>query len=296
MRTTGIGESPVRVACIQFEPRVGEKEENLKRVLKLAQEAADKGAELILLPELSNTGYVFESRREAYELSEEVPHGETVEEWAELTKSRGIYLVGGVAERAGSALYNTSVLSGPMGYLGKYRKLHLWDREKLFFEPGDLGFPVFQTPLGRLAMGICYDLWFPETIRIYSLKRADIVLMPANWVCIGDKVEEGRLVEALCVAQAHMNGVFIAAADRVGVERGQSFLGRSMVVSPRGRILAGPASYEGEELIYADLNLADSRLKKVRTGLNHIIHDRRIDLYGSLLGYEEPHSSGEKTA
>ncbi len=288
MAASRIGESPIRVGCIQFEPRVGEKEENLKGVLRLVEEAAGKGAGLILLPELANTGYVFESRREAYELSEEVPEGETVREWVDLSKSRGVYLVGGIAERDGGALYNTSVMVGPEGYLGKYRKLHLWDREKLFFEPGDVGLPVFQTPIGRLAMAICYDLWFPETVRIYSLKGADMVLMPTNWVCVEDMVKEGRLVEALCVAQAHMNGVYVAAADRVGVERGQRFLGRSMVVSPRGGILAGPASYEDEEVIYADLNLTDSRLRKRRTSLNHIILDRRIDVYGALLGLDEP--------
>jgi N-carbamoylputrescine amidase len=282
----GGAESPIKIGCCQLEPRVGRKEENLKKTLRFIEEAAGMGSNIVLLPELANTGYVFESRREAFQLSEEVPGGETTSEWMELSRSLGIYVVGGLAERDGNALYNTSVLLGPDGFLGKYRKLHLWDREKLFFEPGDLGLPVFQAPVGRLSMCICYDLWFPETIRILSLRGADIVLVPTNWVCVEDRVEEGRLVEALCTAQAHMNGVFIAAADRVGVERGQSFLGRSMILSPRGRIIGGPASFDNEEIVYADLNLTDSRLKKRRTSLNHILLDRRIDVYEALLGYE----------
>lgn len=282
-----VGESIVKIGCCQIEPRVGRKEENIEKTLRFAGEAADEGAQLILLPELANTGYVFETRGEAYELSEEVPGGETTNLWGAFARERGVYLAAGIAEREGHRLYNSSVLLGPDGYIGKYRKLHLWDREKLFFEPGDLGLPIFHTPLGRLAMYICYDMWFPETTRIYAMQGADIILNVTNWVPSKEEAEASRVVEAVCVAHAYLNAVFMAAADRVGVERGQPFLGGSMIVAPDGGLLAGPASRDGEEIIYAECNLVEARRLKRRSRLNHIVLDRRIDVYDPLLGYDE---------
>ena len=283
------GESVVKIACCQIEPRVGRKEENLEKTLRFAEEAADEGAALILLPELANTGYVFNTRSEAFGLSEEVPGGETIRAWEELAMRRGVYLAAGMAEREGGRLYNSSVLMGPEGYIGKYRKLHLWNREKLFFEPGDLGLPVFHTPLGRLAMYLCWDMWFPELTRIYALQGVDLILNITNWVSAGRdrEEEETRLTEAVCVALAHINSVFIAAADRIGIERGQPFLGRSMIVSPSGELLAGPASHDQEETIFAVCNLVESRKRKRKTRLNHLMLDRRTDVYDTLLGYDD---------
>jgi len=281
------GESTVKIACCQMEPKVGRKEENVKRGLRMAGEAADGGAAIILLPELANTGYVFHTREEAYALSEEVPGGETTETWEEFAVDREIYLAAGVAEREGRRLYNSSVLMGPDGFVGKYRKLHLWNREKLFFEPGDLGLPVFHTSLGRLAMYICYDMWFPELTRIYALQGADLILNVTNWISSEDWREYSRLTEAVCVSQAHLNAVFIAAADRIGVERGQPFLGRTMIVSPSGELLAGPASHDSEEVIAAECNLMEARRRKRKTKLNHVVLDRRTDVYDVLLGYDD---------
>jgi len=119
------GESLIRIGCCQMEPRIGQKEENVEKTLRFAGEAADDGADLILLPELANTGYVFDTRSEAWELSEEVPGGETTRVWEEFAKERGVYLAAGIAEREGQRLYNSSVIIGPGGYMGKYRKLHL---------------------------------------------------------------------------------------------------------------------------------------------------------------------------
>jgi N-carbamoylputrescine amidase len=283
------GESVVKIACCQIEPRVGRKEENLEKTLRFAEEAADEGATVILLPELANTGYVFNTRSEAFGLSEEVPGGETIRAWEELAMRRGVYLAAGMAEREGGRLYNSSVLMGPEGYIGKYRKLHLWNREKLFFEPGDLGLPVFHTPLGRLAMYLCWDMWFPELTRIYALQGVDLILNITNWVSAGRgrEEEDTRLTEAVCVALAHLNSVFIAAADRIGIERGQPFLGRSMIVSPSGELLAGPASHDQEETIFAVCNLVESRKRKRKTRLNHLMLDRRTDVYDTLLGYDD---------
>ena len=279
-----VAESGVTIACCQMEPHVGDKEGNVAKSLKFAADAADQGANVILLPELANTGYVFETRNEAYELAEEVPDGETTLKWEAFAKDRGVYLAAGISELGGGCLYNSCVLLGPEGYIGKYRKLHLFNREKLFFEPGDMGLPVFDTPIGRFGMIVCYDMWFPEVIRIYVLEGADLILNVTNWV--GSKnTRDSTVVEAVLIAQAHLNAVFIAAADRIGVERGQPFLGRSMIADPTGKVLAGPASFVDEGIIYAECNLMDARTRKRKTRLNNIVHDRRDDVYDKLLGY-----------
>jgi predicted amidohydrolase len=280
-------ESLIKIACCQIEPHVGQKEENVDKTIRFAKEASNHGAHIILLPELANTGYVFETREEAFDLAEVVPGGETSRRWEEFARDRGVYLAAGIAEREGSQLYNSSVLIGPDGYIGSYRKLHLWNREKLFFEPGDLGLPVFHTPLGRMAMYVCYDMWFPEITRIYALQGVDLILNVTNWVAGSEAERDSRVTEAVCVANAHLSSIFIAAADRIGVERGQPFLGRSMIASPTGEVLAGPASFDGEEIIYAECNLAEARTRKRRTRLNHVVHDRRTDVYDVLLGYDE---------
>jgi N-carbamoylputrescine amidase len=280
-------ESVVSIACCQVKPTVGEKDENIGKTLRFAKEAARLGADIILLPELANTGYVFETRAEAFGLAEVVPGGETTRVWEEFAQDRQVYLAAGIAEREGNRLYNSSVLIGPNGYIGSYRKLHLWNKEKLFFEPGDLGIPVFNTPMGRMGMIVCYDMWFPELVRIYTLQGVDLVLNVTNWVAGSDQENDSRVTEAVCVAQAHLNSVFMAAADRIGIEREQPFLGRSMIVSPTGEVLAGPASFDEEEVITAECNLVDARTRKRKTRLNHVVHDRRTDVYDVLLGYDE---------
>lgn len=281
-------ESRVIIACCQIEPRVGQKDRNVESSLRLAETAViQHGARLILLPELVNTGYVFETREEAFSLAEKVPGGETTGLWEEFSMERGVYFAAGLAELDDGRLYNSSVLLGPDGYIGKYRKLHLWNREKLFFEPGDLGLPVFHTPIGRLSMIICYDMWFPETMRICALQGSDIVLNLTNWVSSDEFEKDGRITRAVCAAQAHLSSIFIAASDRIGVERGQPFLGMSMIVGPKGELLAGPASYDKEEIITARCNLMEARTRKRKTRLNHLILDRRTDVYDTLLGYED---------
>ena len=120
-----------------------------------------------------------------------MPAGETTAAWSEAARRHNIYIVAGIAERAGGALYNSAVVLGPSGYIGTFRKVHLWAAENLFFEPGDLGFPVFKTPIGRIGVAICYDGWFPETFRLQALQGADIVCVPTNWVPIPGQ-EAGR--------------------------------------------------------------------------------------------------------
>lgn len=283
-RTRG-AEGRVRVACIQFAPRVGHKEENVARSMELLTRAAAEGGGLCILPELSSSGYVFNARVEAYELAEPVPEGPTTHAWMKVARERKVLIVAGIAERAENRLYNSAVVVGPDGFIGKYRKMHLWHEEKLFFEPGDLGFPVFTTMLGCLGLCICYDLWFPETLRLLAVQGADIVCVPTNWVPMpGQPAHERPMAVNLCMTAAHCNGIYVAAADRVGTERDQPFLGHSVIVNPLGWSIAGPASPDKEEIIYADCNLVEARRARTLNDLNVLLRDRRTDVYDATLG------------
>lgn len=278
-------EAAVRIACVQMEPIVGEKDRNVRRSIEMIEEAADKGATLVVLPELCNSGYVFDTREEAFALSEEIPAGPTCQAWAGVASKHGLHIVAGIDERDGDALYNSSVVIGPHGYVGTFRKVHLWNKENLFFEPGNLGFPVFKTPIGRIGTFICYDGWFPESYRLCALQGADIVCVPTNWVPIpGQDENREAMANILAMAAAHSNSIFIAAADRIGTERQQPFIGQSIIVSYTGWPVSGPASPDKEEIIYADVNLSDARRKRNWNEYNQVLRDRRTDLYNEMLG------------
>lgn len=278
-------EALVKIACAQMEPVVGMKDQNLRRSIEMIEEAAGKDASLVVLPELCNSGYVFETREEAFALSEAVPDGPTSRAWCEVAAKHDLHIVAGINERDGEALYNSSVVIGPHGYVGTFRKVHLWNEENLFFEPGNLGFPVFKTPIGRIGTFICYDGWFPESYRLCALQGADIVCIPTNWVPIpGQDEDREAMANILVMAAAHSNSVFVAAADRVGTERAQPFLGQSLITSYTGWPIAGPASADKEEIIYAEVNLADARRKRNWNEYNQVLRDRRNDVYEEMLG------------
>ena len=278
-------EAAVRIACVQMEPIVGEKDRNVRRSIEMIEEAAGKGATLVVLPELCNSGYVFDTREEAFALAEEIPAGPACQAWAGVASKHGLHIVAGIDERDGNALYNSSVVIGPHGYVGTFRKVHLWNEENLFFEPGNLGFPVFKTPIGRIGTFICYDGWFPESYRLCALQGADIVCVPTNWVPIpGQDENREAMANILTMAAAHSNSLFIAAADRIGTERQQPFIGQSIIVSYTGWPVGGPASPDKEEIIYADVNLSDARRKRNWNEYNQVLRDRRTDLYNEMLG------------
>ena len=270
----------LQVSCIQFEPAIGDVASNLTRSSALIRHAAATGSRLIVLPELANTGYVFETLEEARSLAEPAPDGPSARAWSQLAQELGIHLVAGIAERDGNILYNSALIAGPDGYIGTYRKAHLWDRENLFFAKGNLGFPVFDTALGKIGVAICYDGWFPETFRQLALGGAEIVCVPTNWVPMPDQpAGEAAMANVLHRAAAHSNGIFIACADRVGVERGQPFEGQSLIVGPRGWALAGPASRDKPETLTALVDLAAAGRKDLNA-FNSLLRDRRADVYG----------------
>lgn len=284
-RITG-QENVVKVAVVQMSYNLGEKEITVKKTISKITEAADNGAKLIVLPELCNTGYVFNSREEAYSLAEPVPEGETVKAWEKIASEKDVYIVAGILEKEGVDMYNTAVLVGPDGFIGKFRKMHLWDEDKLWFEPGNLGIPVFHTPIGKIAIIICYDMWFSEMWRIAALKGADIVCVPTNWLKLDFLSEEVQtLAPYMAIVAGNTNALFVACADRVGSERGITFPGKSLICGPLGP-MAGPASPTEEEILYQDCNMADARSYNWN-GHNVLFRDRRCDYYDEMLGTDE---------
>jgi predicted amidohydrolase len=278
-------ESQIRVACLQMQPHVGDVSGNVTHSLALLEKAAAAGVGLAVLPELANSGYVFATRDEAFACAEIVPGGPSTNAWIEAARTHRMVVVAGICERDGDALYNGAVVVGPHGFIGKYRKNHLWGAENLFFERGNLGVPVFRIGAGRIACAICYDIWFPETFRLAALQGADMLCVPTNWVPMPEQPDHlPMMANILSMSGAHANSMFVAAADRIGVERGQPFLGSSLIVSHTGWPVAGPASVEREETIIADVNLADARRKRTLNEFNQLLRDRRTDVYGEMLG------------
>src|SRR5215469_3976510 len=240
--------SAARVAVVQFNPQVGLEnlDCNARAVTERLAQAVSHDADLIVLPELATTGYSFNSRAEAYAHSEKVPRGRTVQAWEAFSKQHDVYIVGCLPELDEVQLFDTAVLVGPDGYIGKYRKTHLWNEEKLFFTPGNLGYPVFETRIGRIGLLVCWDIWFPEAARIVSQLGADIICIPTGWVWTPPPLYDASgvcMAAHLTITAAHANTVFIATADRIGVERGAGFMGNSLIAGtngwPIGRI-AGP--------------------------------------------------------
>ncbi|MCP4630280.1 MAG: hydratase [bacterium] len=279
-------ESLVKVAALQMEPHIGDKERNVPESVSLITKACEMGVKLMVLPELCNTGYMFNSREEAFALSETVPEGPSTSAWIECCKKFDAHIVAGIAEREDNRLYDSAVVLGPEGHIGTYRKLHLWNEEKLWFEPGNLGLPVFDLTFGRIGCRICYDVWFPETSRILAAQGTDIICDSTNWV-VAEPLQSKKKITAVYSAQQNslFNSCFSICSDRTGLERGQAFIGSSIISNPSGDLVAGPGSPDEPEIVLAEINLMEARYRHW-SELNNPLTDRRLDVYDTCLGYD----------
>src|SRR5580700_10959359 len=254
---------PVRIAVAQYEPHVGELEENRSQAVRWAEAAAGEGANLIVLPELASSGYVFADEAEAQRSAEDPDDGPTVRALRQVCTAHGCYIVAGISERDGECRHNSAVLVGPEGRLATYRKLHLYYDEQSWFEPGD-ELPIVDLPFGRVGIIICFDLWFPEPARALALAGAEIIAVPTNWVASFKRTvwdDRGYCQgDYIAMATAAQNSVVMVCADRIGVERGTTFLGASIIVGPDGWPVAGPASRDQPELLMAEVDLDDVEL------------------------------------
>lgn len=262
---------------------------NLEKAIEQISVAASRGANIVCLQEVFNTQYPCQSEDYAhFDLAEEIP-GPTSRRLSEVAAKHGVVVTCSIFERRTQGLYhNTAVTFDVDGSMvGRYRKMHIPDDpryyEKFYFTPGDLGFSIAQTRFGKLGVGVCWDQWYPEAARLFALRGAEILLYPT---AIGwhhaERDELGASQhsswETAMRAHAIANGVFVAAANRVGIEDGLQFWGASFVADPGGNLLHR-ASHDSEELVLVACDL--NRIDSVRTHWP-FLRDRRIDAYQEI--------------
>jgi len=246
----------IKIVLAQISSKREDKEENLRRFEQATLKAKQQGADLVVFPELSLTGYVV--RDQIYELAETVP-GPAIQRMENLARNTGLHIIFGMpelSEKARATIYNTAVFIGPDGLIGKYRKMYLPTHsvfeEKRHFRSGNQ-IAVFDTPLGKIGLCICYDIFFPEVARMVRLQGAELI------VCISASPAVRRsYFEILTAARAIENTAFLAYVNLVGVEDGLQFWGGSRLVSPTGDLLA-KAKYDEEDFVLCDVRYSDLR-------------------------------------
>jgi predicted amidohydrolase len=263
----------MKVGYVQFCPHFGDKDYNLQRAEGLIREVE---ADLLVLPELFNSGYLFQFKQEVAKAAEPIPAGPTTQALLRLAKERKAHIVAGLAEEAGRRLFNSAVLVSPRGWARVYRKSHLFVDEKSFYHPGDTGFLVFDVGTARLGLMVCFDWIYPESARTLALKGADIICHPANLVL--------PFCQRAMVTRCLENGVFAITANRTGKEirggKSLAYSGMSQITGPRGEVLlsAGP---EEDAVGVVEIDPLKARDKMV-TERNDLLADRRPELYGEI--------------
>jgi 5-aminopentanamidase len=264
----------MRIGVYQSDPVFGDVGANIEQAFK---DLPAGEADLWVLPELFNTGYQFVSQEETLALAEEIPGGRTCRDMKELAANLSSILVFGMAERVENCCYNSAALVGPQGFIGVYRKAHLFFEEKEFFKPGDTGFQVFDVGWAKIGIMICFDWFFPETARVLSLLGADILCHPSNLVL--------PFCQKAMVTRSLENAVYSVTANRVGTEaRGGkeplAFTGGSQILGPSGRILSGLNDREKGWAV-VEIHVEEARNKKI-TVHNDRFQDRRPEFYSRL--------------
>jgi len=261
----------MKAGFFQFNPAFGNKKENFDNVRAAVK---DTSLDLLVLPEFFATGYQFVSKDEVAELAEPVPEGETTEFLTLLSKDKNVYIVAGLPEKDGETFYNSAVLTGPEGFIGLYRKTHLFFEETIFFAPGNTGFRVWDTKIGRIGIMVCFDWFFPESARTLALKGAEVIAHPSNLVL--PYCPQAMPVRCL------ENRVYAVTANRIGTEQRKegpalTFIGQSQVTSPKAEILVR-AETDKEVMLAADIDLSLARDKTLNP-YNDLFQDRRPSFY-----------------
>lgn len=265
----------MKAGFLQFKPEFGNPGKNIVRVKEFLK---DKEFDLMVLPELADSGYLFSDKEELELYSEDIKSGMFVNGLKEICKDRNGHIVSGICERDGDKFYNSSVLVYPEGSVKVYRKIHLFDKEKIWFAPGNLDLETYEISDGnsgkvKIGMMICFDWIFPETARTLSLKGAQIICHPSNLVM--------QYCQRAMFARALENHVFTITANRTGKDIKPDdeifFTGESVMLSPKGEyLLKGSAA--NEECMITEINPSESLDKFVRPD-NNLFNDRRKEFY-----------------
>ena len=271
----------IKLALAQISSKRENKEANLQKITALTFKAKEQGADLAIFPELSLSGYVV--RDQFYELAETIP-GPTVKKVEALAKETGMHIIFGMpelSEKTQATVFNTAVFVGPNGLIGKYRKMYLPTHsvfeEKRYFRPGYEA-AAFPTDLGNIGLCICYDIFFPEVLRLTRLKGAQLI------ICISASPAVRRsYFETLTCARAIENTAFVAYVNLAGVQDGLQFWGGSRLVSPNGDVVA-KAKYDEEDFLICEVDYSD-----LRTAETFIptLRDLRPELFDKLKEYSE---------
>ena len=263
----------MRVAFVQMNPEFGKLEINIEKALALIK---SEPADLYVLPEFFNSGYVFISQEEVGDLSEPAGKGKTFLALSEFTKTNNCAAVYGFPEKAREGFYNSSIFIDNKGKYKLYRKIHLFFEEKTYFLAGNLPFEVFSYRNARIGMMICFDWIFPESARCLALSGADIICHPANLVM--------PYCQDAMITRSIENHVFTITANRIGEEnrggKGFKFTGKSQITDCNGDVIYR-ASDNKEEIFVADIDIEKARDKKIND-FNNLWHDRRVEYYHSL--------------
>lgn len=241
------------------------------------------GADLVVLPECSDHQYILSSVEEVREYSESL-EGPSVSQWKDLATKWNRYIVGGILEKDGNHFYNSAILIGPNGYIGHYRKIHLFNWEKDFLTPGNLGFPVFYLEEFEINISIliCYDLRFSEAVRTVAMKNCDVLVVPTTWTSIGKKIlwdANGYcLANYLAISHSYSNRLSLVCANRAGKEKGVQFMGASIIVNENSEVVGGLGSNKDADRLLAELTPSLSRNKDVGAK-NNLLEDRRSEYY-----------------
>jgi beta-ureidopropionase len=273
----------VRAALVQCE-WTGDKESMVEKNLAYGREAAEAGAQILCFQEIFSTGYFCNVQDPTYyDEAEEIPDGPTIQKVMRLAKETGMVVVAPIYEKVDEGtFYNTAAVIDADGrFLGKYRKTHIpqvkgfW--EKFYFKPGNLGYPVFDTAVGRVGVYICYDRHFPEGWRALGLAGAKLVFNPSATT----RGHSRYLWQLEQPASAVANEYFIGAINRVGAEglEDTDYYGSSYFVDPRGQLVGVAASDTKDEVVVRDLDM--SMIEEVRRHWA-FYRDRRPEIYGSL--------------
>jgi predicted amidohydrolase len=271
------------IAAAQLAPRIADLEYNSRLSTDAIRAAAENGARIIVLPELVTSGYVFASRREAESVAIDADHA-ILAGWSAEAGRADALVVGGFCELGRDGLlYNSAAICDRDGVLAVYRKCHLWDREKLMFEPGREPPAVVETALGRIGVLICYDLEFPELTRLLALEGAELIAVPTNWPLVPRPAREHPPEVTAALAAARANRVFIVCCDRVGTERGTRWTGGTSLIDEQGFL---NASTRKQATAFAEFDLARARDKSLSDN-NDALADRRPELYGRVAELDE---------
>ena len=282
----------IKVAATQM-TCTWEIEENITKATKLIKQAADEGANIILLQELFQTPYFcIQYDENIFKLAQNFENNKILKQMSELAKKLNVVLPISFFEKDNNAYFNSiAVINSDGNILGKYRKSHIPDGagylEKYYFNPGNTGFKVWDTNFGKIGIGICWDQWFPEAARIMALKGAEVLFYPT---AIGDELmseyDSSGAWQRVMQGHAAANIMPVVASNRIGSEsvKGQvnRFYGKSFICYRSGKILK-EASKDKEEIILADIDTEEDHLFRRNWGL---FRDRRTDLYKEILTLE----------